>query len=478
MSPLLSQLFRFAKPRSGKSPTRRPGSRGTNRAPQRAWLHLESLEDRTVPTVSLSVAGATLNEIGSPSAFVAAGSGGLSSPEGITLGPDGNLYVAGDGGAVLRYNGTTGAYINTFVSQGSGGLAFNGNYAGLAFGPGGNLYVASGATNQVLEFNGNTGAFLQAFVTAGSGGINVPRGLTFGPDGNLYVTSGAANQGANGIMRYQGPLGASPGSPLPAPGQAGASFVAQFVSPSTDGGAPINLIFGPDGNLYVDGGQEAGILRYNGSTGAFINTFVPYQDPADGDLAGGQGMAFDQDGRLSVSDRSNAVHRYDSQGNFLGDLLVNAVNSELSSPVGIAFDAQGNLLITCSNGSSVVRYDHGVAVTLSAPSATAVSVNYTTADGSALAGTNYFAQSGTVTFAPGQTSREVLLATQEDIQATSNVAFSVQLSNPTGGATIATGTATVNITVDDATRQFAVADTSAIEGIPPPITAAALCPEV
>ena len=39
--------------------------------------------------------------------------------------------------------------------------------------------------------------------------------------------------------------------------------------------------------------------------------------------------------------RCNAVHRYDAQGNFLGDLLVNSVNPSLSKPLGMTFDAQG-----------------------------------------------------------------------------------------------------------------------------------------
>ena len=64
-----------------------------------------------------------------------------------------------------------------------------------------------------------------------------------------------------------------------------------------------------------------------------------------------------------------------------------------------------------------MRYDRGVVVTLSAASATPVSVNYATADGTATAATDYFAQSGTVTFAPGQTSRRILLATQDDAAA-------------------------------------------------------------
>ena len=70
-----------------------------------------------------------------------------------------------------------------------------------------------------------------------------------------------------------------------------------------------------------------------------------------------------------------------------------------------------------------------------------MSVNYTTADGTATAGADYFAQSGTVTFAPGQTSRRILLATHDDLSCESQRDLHVQLSNPTGGATIANGNA-------------------------------------
>jgi hypothetical protein len=218
----MSRYFEFAWRGRGRKPAARAcGGRHRTRP------FLEVLEDRAVPTVSISVANVSLNEIGTTSAFITAGSGGLSSPGGITLGPDGNVYVADNNGAVLRYNAATGAYISTFVSQGSGGLSgLSGNC--LAFGPDGNLYVSSANTNQVLEYNGSTGAFIKTFIAAGSGGLTDPRGLTFGPDGNLYVTSFNVNSGANGIMRYQGPLATSPGSPLPATGQSGAAFVAQY----------------------------------------------------------------------------------------------------------------------------------------------------------------------------------------------------------------------------------------------------------
>src|SRR5262249_19126989 len=156
------------------------------------------------------------------------------------------------------------------------------------------------------------GAFIDAFVSAGLGGLNRPLGITFGPDGNLYVSS----SNTHAILRYQGPAGSSPGSVLPAPGQSGATFVA-----SSSGGfyQPIYAIFGLDGNLYVDGGQTNGVLRFNGTTGVFIDTFIPNNGP--GNLLYAKGMAFDQEGRLYVADYNDGVHRYDAQGNFMGDLL-------------------------------------------------------------------------------------------------------------------------------------------------------------
>ena len=70
------------------------------------------------------------------------------------------------------------------------------------------MYVASEYTNEVLQYDATTGAFVDVFVTAGSGGISGPYGLAFGPDGNLYVSG----RNSNDVVRYDGTTGAPAGT--------------------------------------------------------------------------------------------------------------------------------------------------------------------------------------------------------------------------------------------------------------------------
>ncbi|WP_319432275.1 chitinase [Mycobacterium sp. RTGN5] len=89
-------------------------------------------------------------------------------------------------------------------------------------------------------------------------------------------------------------------------------------------------------------------------------------------------------------------------------------------------------------------------VTLSKASTKAVTVTYTTADGSATAGQDYAAGSGTVTFAPGVTSQQINVALFGDTTVEPTETFTVTLANPSG-VTIGRATGTATITDDDAT---------------------------
>ncbi len=229
--------------------------------------------------------------------FVTSGEGGLDSTDGMAWGPGGNLYVCSERSSqVLRYDGKSGAFLGAFVAAGSGGLDIAEN---LVFGPDGNLYVASIASSQVLRYDGKTGAFLGVFVTAGAGGLDGPTGLVFGPDGDLYVASTHNSQ----VLRYDGGTGAAKGA---------------LVSAGSGGlNTPVGIAFGADGSLLASSLDTDEVLRYDGKTGAFLGAFVT---AGSGGLKGAYGIVFGPDGNLYVNSYSNnQVLRYDGRtGAFLG----------------------------------------------------------------------------------------------------------------------------------------------------------------
>ena len=86
----------------------------------------------------------------------------------------------------------------------------------------------------------------------------------------------------------------------------------------------------------------------------------------------------------------------------------------------------------------------GFTVTLDRAASATVSVDYATADGSAQAGVDYMAASGTLTFAPGERSKTVQVAILDDAHDEGEEAFTLALSNASGGV-IADGQATGRI---------------------------------
>ncbi len=380
----------------------------------------------------------------------------LGGGKAAAFGPDGNLYISGRfTNDVQKYDGKTGAYIGQVIPSGSFGLHAP---FGLTFGPDGNLYVGGSFSNNVLRYNMTT-RVIDEFVSASSG-LQNPIGLAFDTAGNLYV----GNSGGSNVTRYQGPNGFIPGAPLPAPGHTGAVFV-----PQGSGGlnSAKGLTIGPDGNLYVCSWGTNSVIRYNPVTGAYIDTFIA---PGSGGLTGPNGLLFRADGFLYVSSQGDgAVYRYNSTNGAFDSKVaqtpfLEGFQGRPYGTVGITSDAFGNLLIAfqdkdnmqaryarygaASQEAFVVTLDHAIAIP--------VTVSYSTADGSAIAGSDYSAvTSGTVYFAPGETSKSILIQTIDDTTTELTETFTVNLSNAVG-ATIAVGQGTASIIDNDPFTKFYV----------------------
>lgn len=107
--------------------------------------------------------------------------------------------------------------------------------------------------------------------------------------------------------------------------------------------------------------------------------------------------------------------------------------------------------VTVGTGSSPASGGNPITftVTLSEASATPVTVNYITVDGTAVAGIDYVPVSGSLTFAPGETEKTVVVMTIPNLEVDGDKTFTLELSNASGGV-FANSSATGTIIDDDA----------------------------
>ena len=105
-----------------------------------------------------------------------------------------------------------------------------------------------------------------------------------------------------------------------------------------------------------------------------------------------------------------------------------------------------------------------LSVELSQASADTVTVDYATSDITAEAGDDYTETSGTLTFAPGETVKAIIVPILDDAIYETLERFNVTLSNPTGATLPAFPGAQINIAVDESPPTATIADVTAGEG--------------
>lgn len=124
--------------------------------------------------------------------------------------------------------------------------------------------------------------------------------------------------------------------------------------------------------------------------------------------------------------------------------LISLAKLKGESPTSISF--KKNVSITEGNiGTTPAQFK----IVLNQPSTSDVKVNYTTLDGTAKAGSDYIATSGTVTIKAGKTSKSILVNVIGDNVQERNEKFSLVLSNPQNAILGTPDTAVCTIKNDD-----------------------------
>lgn len=245
-------------------------------------------------------------------------------------------------------------------------------------------------------------------------------------------------------------------------------------------------IFNAGGTVTVNNSTLTGNMSEGGNGGAIYNAggWVTLNNSAISgnsatviDYIGGSHGAgiHNSNGTVTVQNSScitgNSSEWYGEVFNFDVDNYYGAVYQDSTSAIGALYGNPAVLLDP--NAPQLQISDVNVAegnagtvaaqfiVTLSAASTETISVAYATADGTATAGSDYQAASGTLTFAAGETSKTIAVLVNGDRLGEPNETFTVKLSAATN-ATIPVSRA-VGTIVDDEPH-VTITDVSKQEG--------------
>ncbi|MEZ0609142.1 SdrD B-like domain-containing protein [Fibrella sp. WM1] len=283
--------------------------------------------------------------------LVASGAG-LNNPNSILLYRD-TLYVAnGAGGTagagfIRKYNPITGAQYGTgnFTS----GLSFPER---MVIGPDGNMYVADYNSNSIKRININNGVVLNTFTLVTLTGQNV-LGIEFvGTD--MYVTRGTISNAAGQLGRIERYTFSNNYTTLSLP-----TLITSYT-----GATPRGITLGPDGLIYVvvfvgnatAASYAARIERFAPGLVTVPTTFVNM----DAGSNPYQGLNWSPDGFLYVADfGENIIQVYNSSGTEITSRNVSGLSGphfvQFYCPCAATTVFTPSSLTACSGATSVVQ---------------------------------------------------------------------------------------------------------------------------
>ena len=303
----------------------------------------------TVTTLAGSGAYSYVNSTGHGATF--------RNPWGVTVAPDGTIYVADQDNHSIR-KVTPEGVVTTLAGTGAAGSAngtgtaasFN-EPTGVAVDTGGNVLVSDSA-NDIIRKITTTGV-VSTFVERGS--FYGPFNLAVAPDGNIYVTD-VYNHRIRKVTP-QGLVSTLAGS--------GSAAFADGAGTSASFNYPYGVAVAPDGTIYVADSNNhrirkvtpegvvstlagSGSAAFADGVGAGASFYTPY------------GLTVDANGDVIVADSWNHRIRKVTTGGVVTTLAGNGGNgyngrfnntpsaalaASFSIPSDVAVDASGNILV-------------------------------------------------------------------------------------------------------------------------------------
>jgi WD40 repeat protein len=199
----------------------------------------------------------------------------------------------------------------------------------LAVGPAwADLFVSSQNTNTVFRFDETTGAFIEKLIGP-SAGLNSPVGMRIGPDGKLYI----ANQGNGVINKYD----------------FGTGTISVFANTAI---APTDIQFLSNGNMIVSDFFGTTVQQYDITNGNSLGTFA-----TSAALSQPTNMLIDGNNLYVSSLGTGSVVRFNATTGAFIDTYVGAGSGGLTFPAGIQFGPDSNFYVSSLLTHQVIRYD-------------------------------------------------------------------------------------------------------------------------
>jgi DNA-binding beta-propeller fold protein YncE len=252
---------------------------------------------------------------------------GFSTPSGVAVDRQGNIFVADTGNGRVVELSPTGRVLTTW--QATCDHSSDGKPTGLAVDRLGNVYVTDAALNCVLKYS-SRGRLLGQFGTSGDGEFMSPQAVAVGGRGNVFV----ANTDKHSIEKLS-PSG---------------YILDTWATYSSNSGVPVapqGIAVDATGNIYTvvnDPSANSSAIQKRDPNGELLAEWNPASS-LGGIAVGGRGNAF-------VGDIENGqIIKLSPDGRSLAYLDAR----DVVSPYAIAVDRRGNLYVADGDNNVIVK---------------------------------------------------------------------------------------------------------------------------